>query len=230
MMIVIELFGHILFDTCLQNQYISLCLYSTFIMSTDLCRRSVTTCALNITVCCRSVSKDPKGTLSFTIYEGIYGCDVSTLILITLCRNVRKNQIIFQWFIYKYTTSALHVNFPSIVMWQPSQPASLSAAGLTLWPSWLECSRRWVCYLPRFETQWGCWCRDVTLRARPQAWVKPSALIVHSEPTYCHVFGLAWMAGCQPGVSGAIAEGRNVKKPAGLLASRQRVWPFGRIG
>ena len=39
---------------------------------------------------------------------------------------------------------------------------------------------------------------------------KLSALIVHSEPTDCHVSGLVKMAGCQTGVSGAIEEGRNV--------------------
>ena len=64
-------------------------------------------------------------------------------------------------------------------------------------------------------TYWGCWCRDVTLGARQQAF-NPSALIVHSEPTGCHVSGLMWMAGhqtprhLQTGVSGAIVEWRNV--------------------
>ena len=71
-------------------------------------------------------------------------------------------------------------------MWQSSRPASFSPAGLTLWPSWLE---RWLATLSglsvQVRNQWGC--RDVTLGARPQAWVKLSALIVHSEPTDCHV-------------------------------------------
>ena len=55
-------------------------------------------------------------------------------------------------------------------IWQPSRPASLLLAGLTLWPIWLK---RWlgtlewvrsrgVRYQPRFETQRGYWCQDVT--------------------------------------------------------------------
>ena len=72
----------------------------------------------------------------------------------------------------------------------------------------------------------GCWCRDVTLGTRSQAWVKPSALVVHSEPTGCHVFlsGLVRMAGCQTRVPGATEEGMDdpeeYDNPSGLLASR----------
>ena len=116
------------------------------------------------------------------------------------------------------------------VVWQSSRPASFSPAGLTLWPSWLE---RWLTTLSglsvQVRNQWGC--RDITLGARPQAWVKLSALIVHSEPTDCHVS--LW-----PGENGGLPDrgvwcywGREeCDNPAGLLASRQRVWPFGRVG
>ena len=115
-------------------------------------------------------------------------------------------------------------------VWQSSQPASFSPAGLTLWPSWLE---RWLAALSglsvQVRNQWGC--RDITLGARPQAWVKLSALIVHSESTDCHVS--LW-----PGENGGLPDrgvwchwGREeCDNPAGLLASRQRVWPFGRVG
>ena len=115
-------------------------------------------------------------------------------------------------------------------LWQSSRPASFSPAGLILWPSWLE---RWLATLSglsvQVRNQWGC--RDITLGARPQAWVKLSALIVHSEPTDCHVS--FW-----PGENGGLPDrgvwchwGREeCDNPAGLLASRQRVWPFGRVG
>ena len=118
----------------------------------------------------------------------------------------------------------------SLQMWQSSRPASFSPAGLTLWPSWLE---RWLATLSglsvQVRNQWGC--RDITLGARPQAWVKLSALIVHSEPTDCHVS--LW-----PGENGGLPDsgvwchwGREeCDNPAGLLAFRQRVWPFGRVG
>ena len=117
-----------------------------------------------------------------------------------------------------------------LVLWQSSRPASFSPAGLTLWPSWLE---RWLATLTglsvQVRNQWGC--RDITLGARPQAWVKLSALIVHSEPTDCHVS--LW-----PGENDGLPDrgvwchwGREeCDNPAGLLASRQRVWPFGRVG
>ena len=113
-------------------------------------------------------------------------------------------------------------------MWQSSRPASFSPAGLTLWLSWLE---RWLATLSglsvQVRNQWGC--QDITLGARPQAWVKLSALIVHSEPTDCHVS--LW-----PGENGRLPDrgfwchwGREeCDNPAGLLASRQRVsslWP-----
>ena len=46
-----------------------------------------------------------------------------------------------------------------------------------------------------------CW--DITFGAYPQAWVKPSTLIVHSQRTVCHVSGLVGMVCYQTGVSGA---------------------------
>ena len=63
-----------------------------------------------------------------------------------------------------------------IVLWQPlaneSDPLTKLFRALA--------HDSWVCYQPRFETQWGCWCWNVTLGICPQAWVKPSALIVRS--------------------------------------------------
>ena len=44
-------------------------------------------------------------------------------------------------------------------MWQPTKPASLLLAGLTLCPN--AGSRFWMCYQPRFEIQWDYWCREV---------------------------------------------------------------------
>ena len=38
----------------------------------------------------------------------------------------------------------------SLIVWQPSWPASLSLAGLTLWPNWLE---RWLATLCMLSTQ-----------------------------------------------------------------------------
>ena len=61
-------------------------------------------------------------------------------------------------------------------MWQSSQPASFPPAGLTLWSIWLE---RWLAtqsrvgYQPRFEYQWGCRCRDVTLNTELFSQCKP---------------------------------------------------------
>ena len=160
----------------------------------------------------------------------------------TTCANcsVYENQCSLEWsynniHIWWFRTEmqsfvVLKYNFVMILLWQSSRPASFSPAGLTLWPSWLE---RWLATLSglsvQVRNQWGC--RDITLGARPQAWVKLSALIVHSEPTDCHVS--LW-----PGENGGLPDrgvwchwGREeCDNPAGLLASRQRVWPFGRVG
>ena len=87
-------------------------------------------------------------------------------------------------------------------------------------------------YRSRFEYQWGCRCRDITLGARPQAGIKFSALIVHPEPTDCHVSlwpgengGL--LPACQTGVSGAIEEGGmwQSSRPASFSPAGLTLWP-----
>ena len=76
-------------------------------------------------------------------------------------------------------------------------------------------------YHPRFEYQWGCRCRDVTLGACPQTWVKPSALIVYSEPTDCHVSLWPIENGGLPDQGVWCHWGREeCDNPAGLLASQ----------
>ena len=118
-----------------------------------------------------------------------------------------------------------------MVVWQSSWPASFLPAGLTLcWISKSAGSWLWAYYQIQVRIPVG-WCGDITLGARLQAWVKLSALIVHSEPTDCHVS--LW-----PGENGGLPDrgvwchwGREeCDNPAGLLASRERVWPFGRVG
>ena len=117
-----------------------------------------------------------------------------------------------------------------LLLWQSSRPASFSPAGLTLWPSWLE---RWLATLNGLSVQVRIpvGLPGHYIGARPQAWVKLSALIVHSEPTDCHVS--LW-----PGENGGLPDrgvwchwGREeCDNPADRPASRQRVWPFGRVG
>ena len=85
-------------------------------------------------------------------------------------------------------------------------------------------SRLWVGYKPRFEYQWDCRCRDVALGARPQTWESP-------EPTDCHVSLWPGENGWLPDRADWCHWGREeCDNPAGLLASRPRVWLFGRIG
>ena len=65
----------------------------------------------------------------------------------------------------------------SIVLWQPSQPIGLLAELVRALARDSECA-----ISPGSNP-----CRNVTLGAHLQAWVQPSALVVHSEPTDCHV-------------------------------------------
>ena len=78
-----------------------------------------------------------------------------------------------------------------IKVWKSSRPASLLLTGLTLWPNWLE---HWPVTLSVLSSQVRIPAGTLHWGACPQAWVKPSALIVHSESTGCHVSGLVRMA------------------------------------
>ena len=59
--------------------------------------------------------------------------------------------------------------FNKTMQWEKNMfdnPAGLLAFRKRVWPFgwfvWSAGSPLWVCYQPRFETQWGCWCRGVT--------------------------------------------------------------------
>ena len=97
--------------------------------------------------------------------------------------------------------------------WNSSWPASLSLMGLTCCPNWLE---RWFANLSAVSTKVQIPVGYVQGRCIGGS---SSALIVHSEPTDCHVSGLVRMAGCMTGVFSAIEEGGSGNL-AGLLAPR----------
>ena len=117
-----------------------------------------------------------------------------------------------------------------ILVQQPSWPASLSTTGLTLWSNWLE---RWFATLSILSTQ---------------VWI-PAGLLVLGRYIGSSSQGLGeaqhidrsfranWLSCFWPDVnSGSPDRGvwchwgrEKYDNQAGLLASRRRVWPFGRI-
>ena len=54
------------------------------------------------------------------------------------------------WWEWRVARQGCLVSLRKEGMWQSSRPASLSPAGLTLWPNWLEC---WLATLSRLSTQ-----------------------------------------------------------------------------
>ena len=74
-------------------------------------------------------------------------------------------------------------------VWQSSRPARFSPAGLTLWPKRLE---GWVGHQPRFEYQWGCRCRDVTLGGSSAGLGKAQRIDHTLRADWLSRFSLAW--------------------------------------
>ena len=117
-------------------------------------------------------------------------------------------------------------------MWQSSRPASFSPAGLTLWPSWLE---RWLATLSGLSVQVripvGLSVPGHYIGGSSTGLGKAQRIDSSLKADWLSCFSLAWWE-CQVTDRGVWCHwGREeCDNPADLLASRQRVWPFGRVG
>ena len=112
-------------------------------------------------------------------------------------------------------------------VWQSIRPASFLPAGLTLWPNRLEC---WLATLSWLSTQ----VRIPVGLSVPGRYIggsstglgKAQHIYSSLRADWLSCFSLAWwewqVVWCHWGK-------KECENPAGLLASRQLVWPFGRI-
>ena len=115
-------------------------------------------------------------------------------------------------------------------VWQSSRPASFSPAGLTFWPSWLE---RWFATLSGLSVQVrkpvglpGHYIGDLSAGL-----CKAQRIDSSLRADWLSCFSLAWWE-WRVARQGCLVPLRREEcdNPAGLLASRQRVCPFGQVG
>ena len=120
----------------------------------------------------------------------------------------------------------------SLIAWQSSRPASFSPAGLTLWSIWLE---RWLATLSRLSTQVripvGLSVPGLYIGGSSAGLGKAQRIDSSLRADWLSCFFLAWWE-WRVATQGCLVQlwKGECYNPAGLLASRQRVWLFGRIG